>query len=132
MTVLQHALVRLASARTGSRRPSLVRATRRSGQAPGSDRPGRRGRCPGRRSAAARPAAPAQHAGLTLAEIRGVLALRDSRDSGEVPCGHVTDHIHQHLEEINRPMVELRKTRTVLRDPAQQAAETDPQSWRLS
>lgn len=61
----------------------------------------------------------------TLAEIRGILALRDG---GEAPCGHVTDLIHQHLEEINRRMAELRKTRTVLRDLARQAAETDPQS----
>lgn len=67
----------------------------------------------------------AQHAGLTLAEIRGILVLRDS---GEGPCGHVTDLIHQHLDEINRRIVELRKTRTALRDLAQQAAQTDPQS----
>ncbi|MEU7401889.1 heavy metal-responsive transcriptional regulator [Streptomyces sp. NPDC044948] len=67
----------------------------------------------------------AQHAGLTLAEIRGILVLRDS---GEAPCGHVTDLIHQHLEEINRRIAELRTTRTALRDLAQQAAETDPQS----
>ncbi|MDI3417623.1 heavy metal-responsive transcriptional regulator [Streptomyces luteolus] len=67
----------------------------------------------------------AQHAGLTLAEIRGVLALRDS---GEAPCGHVTDLINQHLDEIKRRMAELRKTRTALRDLAQRAAETDPQS----
>ncbi|MCX4774863.1 heavy metal-responsive transcriptional regulator [Streptomyces sp. NBC_01260] len=67
----------------------------------------------------------AQHAGLTLAEIRGILALRDS---GEAPCAHVTDLIHQHLEEINRRIAELRKTRTALRDLAQQAAKTDPQS----
>ncbi|MCX4550279.1 heavy metal-responsive transcriptional regulator [Streptomyces sp. NBC_01387] len=67
----------------------------------------------------------AQHAGLTLAEIRGVLALRDS---GEAPCGHVTDLIHRHLEEIDRRMAELRKTRTALRGLARLADETDPQS----
>lgn len=67
----------------------------------------------------------ARHAGLTLAEVRGILALRDS---GEAPCGHVTDLIHQHLDDINRRMAELRKARNALRDLAQQAAETDPQS----
>ncbi|MFD5700266.1 heavy metal-responsive transcriptional regulator [Streptomyces lasiicapitis] len=67
----------------------------------------------------------AQHAGLTLAEIRGILALRDS---GEAPCGHVTDLIDEHLEEINRRMAELRKTRAALRDLARRAAETDPRS----
>lgn len=49
----------------------------------------------------------AQHAGLALAEIRGVLGLRHS---GKAPCGHVTDLINQHLDEINRRMAELRKT----------------------
>ncbi|MFD7497466.1 heavy metal-responsive transcriptional regulator [Streptomyces sp. NPDC059832] len=67
----------------------------------------------------------ARHAGLTLAEIRGILTLRDS---GEAPCSHVTDLINQHLDEINRRMAELRKTRTALRDLAQRAAETVPQS----
>ncbi|MCY0933917.1 heavy metal-responsive transcriptional regulator [Streptomyces sp. H34-S4] len=65
----------------------------------------------------------AQHAGLTLAEIRSVLALRDS---GQAPCGHVTDLIDQHLEEINRRIAELRTTRTALRDLALRAAATDP------
>ncbi|MFF8378208.1 heavy metal-responsive transcriptional regulator [Streptomyces sp. NPDC015661] len=65
----------------------------------------------------------AQHAGLTLAEIRGILTLRDS---GEAPCGHVAGLIDQHLAEIDRRMAELRKTRASLRDLAQRAAETDP------
>jgi len=67
----------------------------------------------------------AQHAGLALAEIRGILALRDS---GQAPCDHVGDLIQQHLAEINRRMAELRKTRTALRELAQRAAETDPAS----
>ncbi|MER8046564.1 heavy metal-responsive transcriptional regulator [Streptomyces sp. NPDC094032] len=65
----------------------------------------------------------AQHAGLTLAEIRGVLTLRDS---GEAPCGQVVHLIDQHLEEIDRRMAELRTTRTALRELARRAAETDP------
>ncbi|MGW3402842.1 heavy metal-responsive transcriptional regulator [Streptomyces zhihengii] len=67
----------------------------------------------------------AQHAGLSLAEIRGVLALRDG---GRAPCAHVGNLIEQHLVEINRRMAELRKTRTALRELAQRAAETDPAS----
>lgn len=67
----------------------------------------------------------AQHAGLTLAEIRGILALRDS---GQAPCDHVSDLIQQHLTEINRRMAELRSTRTALHELAQRAAETDPAS----
>ncbi|WP_370413653.1 heavy metal-responsive transcriptional regulator [Streptomyces fradiae] len=65
----------------------------------------------------------AQHAGLTLAEIRGILALRDG---GQAPCVHVTDLIDQHLEEIDRRIAELRTTRTALRTLAHRAAETDP------
>ncbi|GAA0372678.1 heavy metal-responsive transcriptional regulator [Streptomyces blastmyceticus] len=65
----------------------------------------------------------AQSAGLTLAEIRGVLALRDS---GEAPCAHVGDLIEQHLADIEQRLAELRKTRTALRDLARRAADTDP------
>lgn len=65
----------------------------------------------------------AQHAGLTLADIRGILTLRDS---GQAPCDHVSDLIEQHLTEINQRMAELRKTRTALRELAQRAADTDP------
>ncbi|MGA5128222.1 heavy metal-responsive transcriptional regulator [Streptomyces olivoreticuli] len=65
----------------------------------------------------------AQSAGLTLAEIRGVLALRDS---GEAPCAHVSDLIEQHLADIEQRLAELRKTRTALRDLARRAADTDP------
>ncbi|MFJ2833100.1 heavy metal-responsive transcriptional regulator [Streptomyces sp. NPDC087263] len=65
----------------------------------------------------------AQSAGLTLAEIRSILALRDS---GEAPCAHVTGLIEQHLMDIERRMAELRKTRTALRGLAERAATTDP------
>jgi len=65
----------------------------------------------------------AQSAGLTLAEIRSILTLRDS---GEAPCTHVTDLIERHLTDIERRMAELRKTRTALRGLARRAAVTDP------
>ncbi|MFF4229864.1 heavy metal-responsive transcriptional regulator [Streptomyces sp. NPDC001820] len=64
-----------------------------------------------------------QSAGLTLAEIRSILALRDS---GEAPCSHVTNLIHEHLADIEKRMSELRKTRTALRGLADRAAGTDP------
>ncbi|MGW1884940.1 heavy metal-responsive transcriptional regulator [Streptomyces sp. NPDC001970] len=67
----------------------------------------------------------AQSAGLTLAEIRSILALRDS---GEAPCAHVTDLIEQHLADIERRMTELRKTRTALRGLGERAAVIDPSS----
>ncbi|AJE82002.1 MULTISPECIES: heavy metal-responsive transcriptional regulator [Streptomyces] len=65
----------------------------------------------------------AQRAGLTLAEIRSVLALRDD---GHAPCTHVTRLIHGHLDDIDRRMADLVATREALRDLAGRAATTDP------
>ncbi|WP_328690245.1 heavy metal-responsive transcriptional regulator [Streptomyces phaeochromogenes] len=65
----------------------------------------------------------AQAAGLTLAEIRSVLALRDR---GQAPCAQVGVLIEEHLAEIDRRMAELRQTRTALRELARRAAVTDP------
>ncbi|QEU83480.1 MerR family DNA-binding protein [Streptomyces viridosporus] len=52
----------------------------------------------------------AQRAGLTLAEIRSILALRDD---GHAPCAHVTVLIDEHLADIDRRMAELTATRDV-------------------
>lgn len=65
----------------------------------------------------------AQGAGLTLAEIRSILALRDD---GHAPCTHVTGLIHEHLDDIDRRMAELAATRNALRALADRAATTDP------
>lgn len=65
----------------------------------------------------------AQGAGLTLAEIRSVLALRDA---GASPCAHVTALIDRHLADIDRRLADLRTTRTTLRHLAGRAAATDP------
>lgn len=65
----------------------------------------------------------AQSAGLSLAEIRGVLAIRDA---GHAPCAHVTGLLHQHLADVERRLAELDATRTVLRELARAAAATDP------
>lgn len=65
----------------------------------------------------------AQRAGLTLAEIRSILALRDD---GHAPCAHVADLIHEHLDDIDRRMAELAATREELRVLADRAATTDP------
>ncbi|OUD03875.1 heavy metal-responsive transcriptional regulator [Streptomyces swartbergensis] len=65
----------------------------------------------------------AQGAGLTLAEIRSVLALRDA---GFSPCTHVTALINRHLADIDQRLAELRATKAVLHGLAERAAETDP------
>ncbi|WP_031511404.1 heavy metal-responsive transcriptional regulator [Streptomyces megasporus] len=65
----------------------------------------------------------AQRAGLTLAEIRSILALRDD---GHAPCTHVTRLIHEHLDDIDRRTAELAATRKALWALADRAATTDP------
>ncbi|MFD8474881.1 heavy metal-responsive transcriptional regulator [Streptomyces globisporus] len=65
----------------------------------------------------------AQGAGLTLAEIRSILALRDG---GQAPCAHVTALLDQRLADIERRLAELTKTQEVLRGLARRAAATDP------
>ncbi|WP_084464229.1 MerR family DNA-binding protein [Microtetraspora fusca] len=65
----------------------------------------------------------AQAAGLTLAEIRGVLAIRDG---GQAPCRHVTDLIDQHLAQIEQRLTELAQARDVLRRLQRRAAATNP------
>jgi DNA-binding transcriptional MerR regulator len=65
----------------------------------------------------------AQAAGLTLAEIRGVLAIRDT---GKPPCGHVIPLIHAHLDQIQRRITELTAARAALRGLARHAATINP------
>ncbi|MGX1115758.1 MerR family copper efflux transcriptional regulator [Streptomyces ambofaciens] len=65
----------------------------------------------------------AQRAGLTLAEIRSILAIRDD---GHAPCTHVTSLIHEHLDDIDKRMAELGATREALRALADRATTTDP------
>lgn len=65
----------------------------------------------------------ARAAGLTLAEISGVLAIRDA---GQAPCRHVTQLIDRHLREVDQRITELRDARAALRELRHRAAATDP------
>jgi MerR family copper efflux transcriptional regulator len=65
----------------------------------------------------------AQAAGLTLAEIRGILAIRDS---GQAPCRHVTGLIDRHLAQVEQRLAELIQAREALRSLQRRAAATDP------
>jgi len=65
----------------------------------------------------------AQNAGLTLAEIRSILAIRDD---GQPPCAHVTALLEAHLAEVERRMAELESTSTALRGLLATAAAADP------
>jgi DNA-binding transcriptional MerR regulator len=65
----------------------------------------------------------AQAAGLTLASIRQVLAIRDG---GQPPCMHVTDLIARRLAEVDARLAELTRARDQLVVLAARAAEQDP------
>ncbi|MFI9846706.1 heavy metal-responsive transcriptional regulator [Nonomuraea sp. NPDC051941] len=62
-------------------------------------------------------------AGLSLAEIRGVLAVRDA---GQPPCRHVTELIETHLEQVEQRIAELLATRTVLQGLHRRARDVNP------
>jgi DNA-binding transcriptional MerR regulator len=70
----------------------------------------------------------AQAIGLTLGEIRSIIALRDE---GQTPCGHVLDLLRRRADELDRRIAELRSLRGELRrlvDRAEglDAADCDP------
>ncbi|MFH5822907.1 heavy metal-responsive transcriptional regulator [Georgenia sp. AZ-5] len=64
-----------------------------------------------------------QAAGLTLAQIRQVL---DIRDGGEPPCEHVTDLLTARLEDIDRQITQLQELRATVAGLREQAATGDP------
>lgn len=53
----------------------------------------------------------AQTLGLTLAEIREILAVRDS---GSLPCAHVAQQITEKIEAIEKKIVELEELKKTL------------------
>ena len=66
----------------------------------------------------------AQNAGLTLKEIRGIIAVRDQ---GEAPCKHVAHLIGRKLDEVIEQMEALRLTTQELERLAERADRLDPQ-----
>ena len=65
----------------------------------------------------------AQAVGLTLGEIREVVAFRER---GESPCAHVLELLDTHAAEVDRRIRELRTLRRDLATLAQRAKELDP------
>ncbi len=53
----------------------------------------------------------AKAAGLTLAQIREILTIRDG---GQAPCEHVAGLVDQRIEHLDRRLAELEHTRTEL------------------
>ena len=65
----------------------------------------------------------AQAVGLTLGEIRSIVALRDD---GDVPCGHVLDLLRSRADEIGRTIRELRTLQRDLKALVVRAEALDP------
>jgi len=65
----------------------------------------------------------AQALGLSLGEIRGVIALRDA---GETPCTHVVDLLRRRSAEIDRTIRELRSLKGDLNRLVERADGLDP------
>jgi len=66
----------------------------------------------------------AQAVGLTLGEIRQVIAFRDN---GQAPCAHVSDLLQRHAAELDARIRELQQLRGELRQLAERAATLDPE-----
>ena len=66
----------------------------------------------------------AQAVGLTLGEIRQVIAFRDK---GQAPCAHVSDLLQRHAADLDRRIRELQQLRGELRQLAGRAGILDPE-----
>lgn len=65
----------------------------------------------------------AQALGLSLGEIRSIVALRDR---GETPCGHVLELLRVRSAEIERTIRELRSLKADLNQLVDRAHSLDP------
>lgn len=65
----------------------------------------------------------AQAVGLTLGEIRGIVALRDD---GQAPCGHVLELLRERSDAIARTIRELRALQAELKRLVERAHDLDP------
>jgi MerR family copper efflux transcriptional regulator len=66
----------------------------------------------------------AQAVGLTLGEIRQIIAFRDD---GQAPCAHVTDLLQRHAADVDARIRELQQLRGELQQLADRAATLDPE-----
>lgn len=65
----------------------------------------------------------AQAVGLTLGEIRGIVALRDA---GDTPCAHVLDLLRSRANEIEHTIRQLRALQGELKRLVDRARDLDP------
>lgn len=69
----------------------------------------------------------AQGAGLTLAQIRQILAIRDR---GQPPCDHVAEPVEERLADVDRRLAELERTRDELHALRRRLDALDPADCR--
>jgi MerR family copper efflux transcriptional regulator len=67
----------------------------------------------------------AQAVGLTLGEIRQVIAFRDD---GQAPCAHVSELLQRHAADLDARIRELQRLRGELRQLAERASTLDPET----
>lgn len=67
----------------------------------------------------------AQSAGLTLAEVQTLLAMKDSSVS---TCGHTLAFLERHLAELDEQIVRLQATRTAMTELVERARHLDPEA----
>jgi MerR family copper efflux transcriptional regulator len=67
----------------------------------------------------------AQAVGLTLGEIKGVIAFREQ---GSPPCGHVLELIEGRAADLDRRIAELRALRDDLRGLARRGRSLSPEA----
>jgi MerR family transcriptional regulator, mercuric resistance operon regulatory protein len=65
----------------------------------------------------------AQALGLSLGEIRGIVALRDG---GDAPCGHVLNLLRSRADDIGRTICDLRLLQAELHRLVERADGLDP------
>ncbi|NMR32170.1 heavy metal-responsive transcriptional regulator [Crystallibacter degradans] len=65
-----------------------------------------------------------QIAGLTLAQIQGILQIRDN---GLTPCTHVRDVLGKQLIDLDRQIAELRALRATVAEQYATAEAADPE-----
>lgn len=65
----------------------------------------------------------AQASGLSLVEIQLILELRDQ---GESTCGHTIGMLESHLEDVEKQLSDLRRTKERLTRMISRASQLDP------
>lgn len=66
-----------------------------------------------------------QAAGLTLAQIREVLQVRDA---GAAPCRHVHELLDRRVQELDRQIADLEALRVTVAELRDSAAEANPET----